>query len=239
MEIVLLALLTFLASIAGTLAGFGISTIMVSVLYLFYPFQLVLLFVGIIHCFGDIWKMLLFRKYLNLKLALLFGLTGIITSFIGAKIVFIDLPFNLKRLFGICLVIYMCFLLWKPKFSLPKSSKYQALGGILSGFFAGLLGAGGAIRSTFLLAFNFPKEVYLAASGAIAFFIDSTRLIIYISEGVNLPTNLLFGLFIFIPVSFIGAKIAGVLVDKVSQQKFRNIIVIFLFLVGLRFIIWG
>ena len=54
MEIVLLVLLTFFASIIGTLAGFGTSTIMVPILSLFYPFSLVLFFVGIIHWFEDV-----------------------------------------------------------------------------------------------------------------------------------------------------------------------------------------
>ena len=238
-EIVLLALLILLGSTVGTLAGFGTSTVMVPILSLFYPFPLVLAFVGIIHWFGDIWKILLFKKHFKLKLILLFGLTGIITSFIGAKIVFFDLPFNLKRLLGIFLIIYVCFLFWKPKFSLPKSSKHQVLGGIFSGFFAGLFGVGGAIRSTFLTAFNFPKGVYLVTSGAIAFLIDSTRLITYFSEGVNLPSNLKYGFFIFVPISFIGAKIAKSFIDKIPQQKFRKIITMFLFLVGLKFIVFG
>ena len=34
---------------------------------------------------------------------------------------------------------------------------------------AGLIGLGGAIRSTFLVAFNLPKEVYIGTSALIAF----------------------------------------------------------------------
>ena len=166
-------------------------------------------------------------------------MTGIITSFVGAKIVFINSPFDLKRLLGAFLIIYVNFLFWKPKFSLPKSSKYQVLSGAFSGFFAGLFGVGGVIRSTLLTAFNFPKGVYLATSGAIALLIDSTRLMTYLSEGVNLPTHLLYGFLIFIPASFAGAKVAKKFVDKIPQQKFRYVVAVFLFLVGLKFIISG
>ena len=239
MEIILLTVLTLFASTIGTLAGFGTSTVMVPILSLFYPFPLVLVFVGIIHWFGDVWKMFLFRKHLNLKLILLFGLTGIITSFIGAKIVFFNLLFDLKKLLGFYLVVYVGFLFWKPKFSLPKSSIYQIIGGTFSGFFAGLFGVGGAIRSTFLTAFNFQKGTYLATSGAIAFLIDSARLTTYFSEQVTLPTHLLYGFFIFIPASFIGAIIAKSLIDKIPQQKFRSVIAVFLLLVALKFIFGG
>lgn len=239
MEIILLALLTLFASTIGTLAGFGTSTIMVPILSIFYPFPLVLALVGIIHWFGDVWKMILFRKHFKLNLIITFGLTGIIASFIGAKIAFFDLPFDLKRLLGIFLIFYVLFLFWKPKFSLPKTSKYQIMGGAFSGFFAGLFGVGGSMRATFLSAFNFKKGVYIVTSGAIAFLIDSTRLATYFYEGIDLPSHLFKALLIFIPISFIGANLAKHYINKIPQEKFRKVIGVFLFFVGIRFIFFG
>src|SRR5512136_1799330 len=61
-EIVYIALLTLAASIIGTLAGFGISTIMVPILLSIFSLPQTLLLTGIIHWFNDIWKMLLFRE---------------------------------------------------------------------------------------------------------------------------------------------------------------------------------
>jgi len=58
-ELLILTLLVFVASIVGTFSGFGTSTIMVPVMLLFFPLPVTLLFVGVIHWFGDIWKMLL------------------------------------------------------------------------------------------------------------------------------------------------------------------------------------
>jgi len=81
------------------------------------------------------------------------------------------------------------------------------------GFFTGPFGVDGAIRLTFLTAFNFTKGVYLAISEAIAFLIDSTRLTTYFSGGVNLSTQLLYGCFIFIPACFAVTKIANKFVD--------------------------
>ena len=53
----------------------------------------------------------------------------------------------------------------------------------LSGFLAGLIGIGGAVRSMFLLAFNLPKEVYVATAALIAFVIDLTRIPTYLFTG--------------------------------------------------------
>ena len=79
-EIIFIALLTLLASVIGTLAGFGISTIMVPILLIVFPLPQTLLLVGIIHWFNDIWKMLLFRKGIRWNLFLAFGLPGILQA---------------------------------------------------------------------------------------------------------------------------------------------------------------
>jgi len=95
---------------------------------------------------------------------------------------------------------------------------------------------GGAIRGMFLSAFNLPKEVYLFTAGAIALFIDSTRIITYFNGGTTLEGQLLWGLLIFIPTSFIGAKIAQKIVRKTEQKSYRSIIAFFLLLVGIKLI---
>jgi len=53
---------------------------------LFVPFPIALLFVGIIHLCGDVWKVLLFRRGFDWKLILAFGFSGIAASFLGASL---------------------------------------------------------------------------------------------------------------------------------------------------------
>ena len=76
--ILLLTMLSLFASSVGTLTGFGTSTIMVPVLLLRYSLPETLLFVGVIHWFGDIWKMIFFKKGIRWNLILGFGVPGII-----------------------------------------------------------------------------------------------------------------------------------------------------------------
>jgi uncharacterized protein len=109
-ELILLALLTLVASGVGTLSGFGTSTIMVPVLTLFFPLPITLLFVGIIHLFGDIWKVLLFRQGLDWRLLLWFGVPGVLLSYLGASLsVGVDTVL-LERLLGVFLLLYVLFL---------------------------------------------------------------------------------------------------------------------------------
>lgn len=67
MEIILIALLTLVASTIGTMTGFGTSTIMIPVLVMFFPPIEVIFLVAIIHWLGDIWKVALFRKGFDFK----------------------------------------------------------------------------------------------------------------------------------------------------------------------------
>lgn len=239
MELIALAVLTLTASSIGTMTGFGTSTIMVPVLSLFLPLPLVLLFVGVIHWFGDIWKMLFFKKGLNWNLVLLFGIPGIIFSFWAARLPLTLPEVPLQRSLGLFLVLYVAFVWFRPTWKMKASNSNALLGGGLSGFFSGIFGVGGAVRSTFLSTYDLPKSVFLFTSGAIGILIDSSRITQYFISGVRVEGSLLFSLIICIPVSLLGAYLAKKLVDKIPQKQFRLFIAIALFVVGLRYLIFA
>lgn len=237
-DIVLLVLLTLLGSGIGTVTGFGTSTIMVPVMLFFFPLPITLLFAGLIHWFGDIWKMLFFRSGIRWRLLLLFGATGLVASYIGASLILTIPEEMLSRSLGLFLLIYVGWLTIKPQWQLPERNTTALVGGTLSGFFAGLFGVGGAVRGAFLSAYNLPKDVYLFTSGAIALVVDSTRLVTYWSEGVRLPELLLWALLAGIPASLLGAYIAKMVVAHISQERFRLVIAVFLALVALKLLVW-
>jgi uncharacterized protein len=238
MEIFYIALLTLIAATIGTITGFGTSTIMIPVLVIFFPPVEAIFLVAIIHWFGDVWKVSLFRKGLNIQLLMLFGLAGLATSYIGA---FVSLGANeeiLLRVIGAFLAGYALFVAFQSKFKIPAGNITAISGGALSGFFAGMLGIGGAIRSAFLSAFDLPKAVFIATAGAIGLLVDSTRIITYFTRGATLPRELWYGLVLFIPVSFLGAQIAKKVVDRIPQNKFRIVIAVFLLAIGIKLILW-
>ncbi len=238
MEIFIIALLTILASGIGTITGFGTSTILIPILLFYLPLPETLLVVGVIHFSGDIWKMILFRKGFDWKLILTFGLTGIIASFLGARIVFSASPEVLLRILGAFMLSYVIFLVFKPDFKVPKKNLTAITGGGLSGFFAGIFGVGGAIRTLFLSTFDLQKAVFVATTGAIAFLIDSTRITTYLVNGVRLEDAYLWGFLTFIPASFAGTALAKKVVDKIPQKWFRIVVALFLFIMGIKFLIF-
>ncbi|MBI2624897.1 MAG: sulfite exporter TauE/SafE family protein [Candidatus Nealsonbacteria bacterium] len=238
MEIVYITLLTFAAAAIGTITGFGTSTIMIPVLLIFLPPLETIFLVAIIHWFGNVWKIALFSRGFNLRLIALFGVIGLATSYLGA---FLSLGANeqiLLRFLGAFLAGYALFLISQSKFKIPAGSAAALSGGALSGFFAGMFGMGGAIRSMFLSAFDLPKAVYIATAGAIGFMVDSTRIITYFTGGTVMPKELWQGLFFFIPTSFLGAQIAKRIVDRIPQDKFRKVVAVFLFAIGIKLILF-
>lgn len=238
-EVMLLGLLTLAASWIGTATGFGTSTVMIPVMVLVVPLPTALLFVGVIHLCGDVWKMLLFKKGLDWKLILGFGLSGIVASFLGASLSLNPKVIPLKQILGAFLLLYVGFLFLRRDWALPRTSGTAVCGGLLSGLFAGFFGVGGAVRSAFLAAFNLQKEVYIFTSGLIALFIDLTRVSRYLWGGVKLETALLLGLALSIPVSFLGAFLARTFLNRLPQQFFRLFVGLFLALVGAKLLLWA
>lgn len=238
MEIVVIGLLTLFASFIGTLAGFGSSTIMLPIMLLFLPYQTALLLVGIIHFFDDLWEVFLFRQAVNWKLLLSFGIPGVIASFLGATLAINEPNTLLLRCFGILLILYAFLITFRPKFKISHDASHAGLGGLLSGFIAGIFGIGGPVRAMFLSSFNLPKKTYLFTSGAIALFIDPARLLTYMQGGIRLETKFLWGLIIFIAISFVGSEIAKHYVEKIPRRKFKQIIAVFLVFAGIKLLVF-
>jgi uncharacterized protein len=230
----IITLITFIASMIGTISGFGIGTLMTPVLLFFLPYQQTLFLVGSIHWVNSIWKIILFKKGISWHLFFLFGIPGVIASVIGALLS--ETGYILLPLLGIFLISYSFFIFFKPNFYIPQTNASLIIGGGITGLFAGIFGIRGAIRSMVLSAFNLPKEIYLGTTGAISLLVDTARLYVYWHHGATLALSY-FMILILIALSFMGAYIGRIIVDYIPQQTFRIVVVIFLLLMGIRLII--
>lgn len=238
MTVALIALLTVVAAGVGTLSGFGTSTIMVPVLVMFFPLPETLLLVGVVHWFGDVWKIWLFKRGIRWRLWLAFGITGVLYSYWGAMLSVSAPEEAMERVLGGFLLVYVAFLFARQSFRLLPTTAVAGIGGATSGFMAGVFGVGGAVRGAFLAAFDLDKAVYIATSGAIAIVIDTVRIGEYIHGGTRLAPELVWGMLLLIPASFAGAELAKLVVERIPQERFRQIIAVFLLLVGLKLLVW-
>ncbi len=229
---IFITLLTFFASAIGTVSGFGTSTILVPFLSLFYPFSEVLLFAGVIHLVGNVWRVLFFRKGIRMHLVFFFGIFGAMASYLGSRFSFLIPKIMFYVILGSFFVLYALFLLVCTRFKIAPTRTSSAIGGLISGFISGLFGVGGPVRAMFLTAFNLEKSVYLATVGLIGLFIDSVRVGGYLIGGSMLTTQQWILLMACIPCSFLGAGLAKKIVNKIPQSIFKKVVAGFLLCSG-------
>ncbi len=222
------------AAVAATLAGFGSSTLLIPVAVLFMDIKTAVFVVAVFHLLNNVFKIQLFRKNIDFKLFLLFGIPSILTAFSGAMLIS-GIPFNVVRIvLGMFLIVYAVYSFIKPGFGLKKSRPTAIVGGGLSGFLAGLIGLGGAIRGAFLTAFNLPKEIYVATSAMIAVVIDATRIPTYLVTK-TVQNNSYYVLLPFLCVmAYFGVRTGKVLLQKINQDTFRRIVSLALLAVGVK-----
>jgi uncharacterized membrane protein YfcA len=90
-------------------------------------------------------------------------------------------------------------------------------GGVISGFLAGLIGTGGAIRGITLAAFGLEKDVFIATSALIDLGVDSSRAVVYILQGYFLQEHLIlipFLVVIAVVGSYLGKRILAYIPEK-------------------------
>jgi len=239
MDLLQIAIVTVVSAFVGTVAGFGTSTIMIPVLLFFLSPAEAILFGAIVHWFGDLWKIALFPSGFDRQLIVLFGVTGFAASFVGAALSLDVDAQMLSRSLGAFLVVHAVVLLANAEMKLPVGRGTALVGGVLSGFFAGLFGIGGAVRSAFLSLFKLPKATYIATLGAIGLLVDSTRIITYVAGGTRIPERFWWGMPLFVAVSFAGAWVGKSVVGRIPQRVFGNVVAGGLFLLGVRLVLFS
>ena len=234
-EIVLFLIFAFLAEIMGTLAGFGSSTILVPLTVLFIDVKTAIAVVGLFHFFGQVVDLFLWGRYINWRITALFASLGVVFSFLGAALITVLPSQTVLLILGAFLVIYAGISLWGKKLVLPKSNlSVLSMGGAV-GFLAGLTGTAGAMRTAFLSTLGLEKAVFLGTSNAIAFFVDFTRVGVYVGSGI-LKFDLPFWLAV-LGVSILGSLVGRKLVLRIKEKTFYRIVYAALFLAGIKFIL--
>ena len=223
----------FVAEVVGTIAGFGSSTIFLPLALLFVDFKTALILVAFFHIFGNLGRITFFRHGLDKRLLLIFGVPSIILTILGALLVNYIPQDLLKLCLGIFLLIFSIVSFIKPKLKFNASKKNAVIGGSVSGFLAGLIGTGGALRSAFLTSFNLRKDVYIATAAAIAIAVDIIRIPIYFGSGFLEPK-----FYPYIPALFViaiaGSYLGKKIVDKIPQNGFRKVVLIVITFISLK-----
>lgn len=245
-----IALVSLLASLLTFFSGFGLGTLLLPVFALFFDLETSIALTAIVHFLNNVFKFFLVYKKINLQLVLKFGIPSLLFAFAGAwllKQVSVSEPlfsyhigdhFFSVTIIGIIIgVLMLIFSLWEliPFLKNLSFGKNNLIwGGALSGFFGGLSGHQGALRSAFLIRLNLEKEIFIATGIAIACMVDIARLSIYsttISEQMITENYLLLIVAVF--SAWIGAFAGNKLLKKTTYGFIKWFVFIFMGMISL------
>jgi hypothetical protein len=116
--------------------------------------------------------------------------------------------------------------------------KYLSLGGAISGFFGGLSGNQGALRSAFLIKAGLDKEAFIATGVISAVVVDAARLLVYgitlYSTHFTIIGSEIRWLVVAATISaFIGAILGKQLLKKATLRAIQIIVGVLLIVIGL------
>ncbi len=239
-----------LASGLTFFSGFGLGTLLLPAFALFYPIQQAIALTAVVHFLNGLFKLWLVGRHANPRVVLLFGLPALIAAFLGAwvllwlsevkPLVSYSLLGREVQVAPAKLVVGVLLLLFSmaelaPRFrSLAFAPKYFPLGGVLSGFFGGLAGMQGALRSAFLAKSGLSKEQFVATGAVIAFLIDISRLSVYVPAFLAARESLDYPILAATVVAaLIGALVGNRYLKSVTMKGIQSIVAIMLFAVAL------
>ncbi len=234
-------------------SGFGLGTILMPVFALFFPINVAVAATGIVHLANNIFKAVLIGHHADRRMVVKFAVPAAIAAVLGALLLnyFSDLTPIIQykigtRLYVItwikliiaALIIVFSLIELSSKFDkLSFDTKYIPVGGAVSGFFGGLSGHQGALRTAFLIRAGLPKETFVGTMVLSAIVVDISRITVYglaffLSDFEVMKTQGGFGLVATGSVAaFAGAFIGTRLLKKVTMdtiQKIVSILLIFL-----------
>ena len=195
MDIVIVCIVALLASGLTFFSGFGLGTLLLPAFALFMPVEHAIAMTAVVHLLNGLFKLALLRTHIDRAVLLRFGLPAVSSALLGAWLLsrlgtlpalhaydafghrFEILP--LKLVIGVLLLLFALIELVPKLRDVTFDARWQPLGGALSGFFGGLSGMQGALRSAFLARSGLDKQAFVATGAAIACVIDVSRLAVY------------------------------------------------------------
>jgi uncharacterized membrane protein YfcA len=249
MMYVIICTVAFLASALTFFSGFGLGTLLLPAFAIFFPVEHAVALTAIVHFINGVFKLFLVWRHIDMATVIRFGLLAMVGAFAGAgmllllvntaplltydaygRVLQITAP---KVVVGVLLLFFSCAELLPQLRRVSVPARYMPVGGLLSGFFGGVAGMQGALRSAFLVKAGLSREAYVATGAAIAFLIDVSRLSVYarmIADQRAMFDYALLGAAVLAAV--LGATVGNELLPKVTMGGIQAVVAVMLFLVG-------
>jgi len=253
-ELLLILIAAASASLLTFFSGFGLGTLLMPVFVLFLPVPVAIALTGVVHLLNNVFKLGLLQPHINWRVAARFGIPSVLAALVGAQMLgwLATLPplvqYTLSghpnstvyaitpvKLVVALLLLAFCIIEFVPRLaSYTVSKDLLTLGGLLSGFFGGLSGNQGALRTMFLVKAGMSKEAFLATGVVIACGVDIMRLSVYWQQFLRaeLADNLLLVALATL-AAFAGAYTGNRLLRKTTLATVQRVVALMMIVVAL------
>lgn len=250
MTYLVICTVALLASGLTFFSGFGLGTLLLPAFALFFPVEQAIAMTAVVHFLNGLFKLVLVVRHAHWRTVVRFGVPAIAASFAGAWAlawlagsapVLSYTAFGatvsvtpVKLVVGLLLLVFASLELSTRFRALSFGPRYMPLGGLLSGFFGGLSGMQGALRSAFLARAGLTKEAFIGTGVVIACLIDFARLAVYwtslVGESARFDRGVLAAAVL---AAFLGAALGNRYLRKMTMPGIQRIVAVMLFAVAL------
>jgi uncharacterized membrane protein YfcA len=228
------AVFVFIASIlAGAVAavsGFGIGSLLTPLLAVRYGTKLAVAVVSVPHLVGTAARFATLKQHVDRKVFWRFGIFSAAGGLAGAVLnARIESPV-LSVVFGALLIFAGTSGLTGLAEKMHLGRKAAWIAGGTSGFFGGLVGNQGGIRSAALLGFDVSKEAFVATATAVALIVDGARMPVYFATQrtgiVNAWIEIAIGISGVLAGTFWGVRILRRIPDHIFRRLVSGIVAV-------------
>ena len=220
---------------------------------LFFPLPVAIAATAVVHLANNIFKIVLVGRDTDWGVVLRFALPAALAAILGAWLLgslswmpaiasyqIGERTYHIilvKLVIGILIIGFALFDLIPKLQKLAFDRKFLPLGGILSGFFGGLSGNQGAMRSAFLVKSGLDTKAFIGTNAVCGFVVDVVRLIVYsatfyMADFAQISGDIWVLVLLAIFFAFIGSFVGSRLVKKVTLRAVQYVVGVMLLIVG-------
>lgn len=234
------------ASALTLVSGFGLGTLLMPVFALFFPVETAIALTAAVHLANNLFKLALYGKKADGDLVLRFGLPALLAAFAGARLLAwlsVLPPLWTYAAFGrewtvlpvkfAAGLLMAAFALLELRPAKPVTGRgVLVAGGLLSGFFGGLTGHQGALRSAFLAKAGMTKQAFVGTGVAVACLVDAARLFVYGARFQKAAWDHAGLLAAACLAAFAGVFLGGKLLEKTTMAGIQKLVAALLLLMA-------
>jgi len=250
LEPFIIGIAAFVAAGLTFFSGFGLGTLLMPVLAIFFPVELAIMMTAVVHFINNLVKLAMLGRYANMEVVFRFGVPAFLAAMGGAWVLAWLSDVNLEihyHVFGatfnitpIKMIVAMLLggFLYLEFSNNKNRGRFQqiplSIGGVFSGFFGGLSGHQGAFRSACLVQSGLTKEQFLGTNVVIACLVDLSRLIFYgTMDAATIWVDQPLVMAGILTPAILGTFMASRYIHTIAMPTIRTIIAVFLMIVAI------